>query len=134
MNTITKVLMVDDDSDDQLLFKDAIREIAPTICCDVANNGIEALDHLENISPPPSIIFLDLNMPLMDGFECLATLKTMAGFSEIPVIIFTTSNHEKDIKRSLSMGAYQFITKPTDYNLLKIKLKEILENILQCIS
>lgn len=131
MHAPTKILMVDDDSDDQLFFIDAINELAPSILCVIANNGLEAIDHLEKVSPPPALIFLDLNMPFMNGIECLAQLKSMTGFQTIPVIILSTSNHELDIERTLSMGAAHFLTKPADFEILKHKLKEILEGTLQ---
>ena len=122
-----KILLVDDDSDDQLFFLDAINELESTLKCDVANNGLEALDYLEKIPPPPSLIFLDLNMPLMNGYECLAQLKKINQYKEIPVIIFTTSNNPSDKERTIEMGATMFLTKPPDFNVLKNKLHHILQ-------
>ncbi len=127
MGIYKKILLVDDDVDDQLFFMDAIKELEPTLECGIANNGVEALDHLKKVSPPPSIIFLDLNMPLMNGFECLAQLKKINRYKEIPVIIFTTSNHPVDMERTIAMGAIMYFTKPTDF----IDLKEKLHGILQ---
>ncbi|MEP7266369.1 MAG: response regulator [Saprospiraceae bacterium] len=127
MWTDKKILLVDDDADDQLFFVDAIKELEPNLECDVASNGLEALVHLENVPPPPSIIFLDLNMPMMNGFECLTQLKKINEYKEIPVIIFTTSNHPIDMERTISMGAKMFLTKPPDFNVLKNKLREILQ-------
>ncbi len=121
-----KILLVDDDADDQLFFVDAVKEVEPAIDCGVANNGLEALEQLETIPPPPSLIFLDLNMPLMNGFECLAELKKTDAYKEIPVIIFTTSNQAKDVERTIAMGAKMYLTKPADFNSLKNKLHDIL--------
>ncbi len=59
MATHKKILLVDDDTDDQLFFVDAIKELIPTIECSIANNGLEALEHLEKVPQPPSLIFLD---------------------------------------------------------------------------
>ncbi len=127
MGTYKKILLVDDDTDDQLFFVDAINEIEPALDCAVANNGLEALSYLEKIPPPPSLIFLDLNMPFMNGFECLAQLKKINHYKEIPVIIFTTSNHLLDMERTISMGAKMFFTKPPDFTALKNKLHDILQ-------
>lgn len=127
MDSHKKILLVDDDTDDQLFFVDAIKELEPTLECNVANNGLEALDYLEKILLKPSLIFLDLNMPLMNGFECLAQLKKINRYKEIPVIIFTTSNHLLDMERTISMGAKMFLTKPPDYTILKKKLSDILK-------
>ena len=66
-------------------------------------------------------------MPLMNGFECLAQLKKDNGYKDIPVIIFTTSNNPADKARTISMGAHMFLTKPPDFNALKIKLQGILQ-------
>lgn len=122
-----KILLVDDDKDDQLFFMDAIRELELNFDCGIANNGLEALEHLEKVPPPPLVIFLDLNMPLMNGFECLAQLKITNDYKEIPVIIFTTSKHPVDVEKSMSMGANMFITKEVDFNIMKKKLHDILQ-------
>lgn len=122
-----KILLVDDDADDQLFFVDAIKELEPDLKCGIANNGLEAFDHLKKDPPPPSIIFLDLNMPFMNGFECLIKLKNSLEYKEIPVIIFTTSNHPQDVSRTMELGANMFFTKPPDFNTLKEKLQGILK-------
>jgi len=127
MGIYKKILLVDDDLDDQLFFMDAIKELEPTLECGIANNGVEALDHLKKVPPPPLIIFLDLNMPLMNGFECLAQLKKINRYKEIPVIIFTTSNHPVDMERTIAMGAKMFFIKPPDFTDLKEKLYGILQ-------
>ena len=127
MSIHKKILLVDDDTDDQLFFVDAVKEIEPTLECDIACNGLEALDHLDKVPPPPSLIFLDLNMPIMNGYECLAKLKETKQYNEIPVIIFTTSNQPVDVERTISMGAKLFITKPPDFEVLKNKLHDILK-------
>ena len=127
MSIHKKILLVDDDTDDQLFFVDAVKEIQPTLECDIASNGLEALDHLDKLPPPPSIIFLDLNMPIMNGFECLAKLKEIKQYKEIPVVIFTTSNQPVDVERTISMGAKLFLTKPPDFEVLKDKLHDILK-------
>ena len=127
MSIHKKILLVEDDTDDQLFFVDAVKEIQPTLECDIASNGLEALDHLDKVPPPPSIIFLDLNMPIMNGFECLAKLKAIKQYKEIPVVIFTTSNQPVDVERTISMGAKLFLTKPPDFEVLKDKLHDILK-------
>jgi len=124
-----KILLVDDDADDQLFFVDAIKAIEPTLECGIANNGVEALYYLERIPLLPSIIFLDLNMPVMNGFECLAQLKKIIKYREIPVIIFTTSNNSVDRQRTLSLGANLFLTKPSDFFALKNELQDVLQTL-----
>jgi len=121
------ILLVDDDDDDQLIFKDALYEIEKNIQCHIASNGQEALNHLNKLTFPPSLIFLDLNMPLMNGFECLERIKGHPHHKKIPVIIFTTSDSPQDQDRTRQMGAESFFTKTADFRTLKAKLQEILK-------
>lgn len=126
MKKSIRILLVDDDADDQLYFKDAINEISPHLECDVANNGREALQNIV-IPPPPDVIFLDLNMPVMNGYECLTELKKTSEYKHIPVIIFTTSKNERDIERTQKLGASLFFTKPSNFSTLCNKLNQILD-------
>jgi CheY-like chemotaxis protein len=121
-----RILLVDDDIDDQVYFMDAISEINPSIECKIANNGLEAMQELQ-ILPAFDFIFLDLNMPIMNGFECLSSLKAEEQFRKIPVVIFTTSKNSLDIERTKELGADLFFTKPTNFNTLCNKLKQIFE-------
>lgn len=120
------ILLVDDDADDQLLFIDALRELEVEIDCLMAKNGLEAIIHLETIVPVPTIVFIDLNMPLMNGFECLSRIKQDDRFRDIPVIVLTTSDNPADQKRTKELGAEMFLTKTSDFEVLKLKLNKIL--------
>ena len=120
-----RVLLVDDDEDDQLYFRDAINEVNPEMQFDIANNGKEALDQIE-IPPPPDLIFLDLNMPIMNGYEFLKLVKDSSKFKNIPVVIVTTSKSKQDIEMSQKLGASLFFTKPSNFSLLVNKLKDVL--------
>ncbi|MEP7168845.1 MAG: response regulator [Bacteroidota bacterium] len=122
-----KILLVDDDSDDQEFFMEALKELEPTLECSIANNGLEALEYLSTNPPPPSLIFLDLNMPNMNGFECLAELSKVKQYKDIPVIILTTSNDPENKERSLKMGARVFLTKVPGMAAIKFQLHEMLE-------
>ncbi|MEO6668317.1 MAG: response regulator [Ferruginibacter sp.] len=126
MTDSKRILLVDDDADDQLYFVDAIAEINPSIECKIVNNGLEALQELE-ILPAFDFIFLDLNMPIMNGFECLGSLKKVDQYKDIPVVIFTTSKNPYDIERTKELGADWFFTKPTNFSILCDKLKQIFE-------
>ena len=120
------ILLVDDDSDDQMIFIDAIKEIDHSIQCHVVGNGLEALLSLRTKSPSPDIIFLDLNMPKMNGYECLEEIKKEKHLKEIPVVIYTTSKLEAEKERTLQMGAKHFLIKPSDFSLLIKELSRIL--------
>ena len=120
------IFLIDDDEDDQLFFKEALRDIDPGINCLISNNGKDALKTLKQASVLPDLIFLDLNMPIMNGFECLRSLKNEIGLSIIPVVIFTTSNDPRDVQLTHQNGADVFLSKPNDFSLLKLKLDKIL--------
>jgi CheY-like chemotaxis protein len=113
MTYIKSCLLIDDDLDDQLVFSLALKELNHPIFCVVANSGFEALKKLEH-DPPflPNIIFLDLNLPGINGFDCLSRIKKNEKLSHIPVVIYTTSHSLEDINRTKNLGAIDFITKP----------------------
>ena len=108
------LLLVDDDEDDSFLFREILTEVDPAIKLVTAENGRVALSMLgaEN-AVLPDIIFLDLNMPKMDGKQCLEELKKDDLLKDIPVFIYTTSSQSKDIEYTLQLGAACFITKPS---------------------
>jgi CheY-like chemotaxis protein len=122
-----KILLIDDDHDDQLFFLDAIRDIDATITCEVANDGIEGIEKLKS-ETLPDLIFLDLNMPYMNGFDFLLLIRKEQRYDHIPVIIFTTSSHQRDIDTSRELGAKAFLTKPNNFNELAKKLAFLVKN------
>lgn len=116
-------LIVDDDIDDCEFFCEALNEIAPNIDCYVANNGEDALKKLRAQSKSiPDVIFLDLNMPCMDGKACLKELKKDNLLKEIPVVIYTTSSNKDDVDETKNLGAFHYITKPSDFQNLRKQL------------
>ena len=116
--------------DDKELFQDALNEIDPTVICYFANDGKEVLETLEDESKiSPQIIFLDINMPGMDGWECLSLLKSNPAYRDIPVIMYSTSSHRRDIDNALDNGALCFFTKPNEYSELKNILQIIAGNL-----
>ncbi len=121
-----KIFLIDYDEDDQVFFKDAIRSIDPTLLCDIAINGQVAIDNLKISNALPDIIFLDLNMPIMNGFDFLTQIKKEDRLNKIPVGIFSTSNIISDKELSKGLGAIFFLTKPNDFQELCKKLQQIL--------
>ena len=119
-------LLVDDDPDDSLLFKEVLHDVNSSVGFTSAENGKAALSLLRSRAIPlPHIIFLDLNMPLMNGKECLSELKQDAELMHIPVIIYTTSSQSRDIEETMMGGALCFITKPTSLKDLRNILSQI---------
>ena len=120
-------LLVDDDSDDSELFCEALHEVDHSIHCHFALDGQEALNLLQTVSP--DVIFLDINMPGMNGWDCLSILKNNEDCKNIPVIMYSTSSHKMEIEKALTMGALSFFSKPSDYKELKKMLQEVVDNI-----
>ncbi|MGZ3885749.1 MAG: response regulator [Bacteroidia bacterium] len=110
---LLKILLIDDDKDDQFFFFKAIKEIDPAIICEAADDGRKGLNRLES-GFTPDIIFLDLNMPQMNGFDFLRAVKQSGELKQIPVVIFSTSNNPQDIKKAEDLGAAAFLTKPNN--------------------
>ncbi|MEO8253737.1 MAG: response regulator [Flavobacterium sp.] len=121
-------LFIDDDSDDTELFQEALSEVDASAKFFNASNGIKGLSKLEEIEKP-KIIFLDVNMPEMGGFDFLATIKNQQQYKDIPVLIYTTSSSRQDIQTAGKLGALCFITKPTDFNQLKEILQKVIDHI-----
>ena len=113
----TTFFIVDDDADDQEIFLAAVKEVDETIKCITVDNCEEALNQLKNNKNPlPDFIFLDLNMPRINGRQCLIELRKVAHLKHIPVIIYSTSSLKKDIEETAELGADMFITKPSKFD------------------
>ena len=123
---MNKIYLIDDDEDDHFIFKEVLQSINPLFKCDTALNGKIALDTLRVSTTLPDIIFLDLNMPVMNGFDFLINFKKDDTFSKIPIGIFTTSNTLKDQKLSKDYGARFFLHKPSSFEILSKKLRQLL--------
>lgn len=120
---IRKFLLADDDTDDANLFCEAISQIKSAECYTV-ENGMELFKLLtkHNVNNP-DVIFLDINMPIMNGWECLKKLKDNTDYNSIPIIMYSTSSAKRDIDMAYSLGAQLFLTKPEDFG----ELSQILE-------
>ena len=118
-----QILLVDDDEDEHFLFERTLNEIDEHIDHYHAYGGQEMLEMLGRCDHGPDFIFLDLNMPKMDGKQCLWELKS---HFKIPVVIYTTSRHQKDIDDAKSIGAECFLVKPYSLSVLKSSLELIL--------
>lgn len=123
-------LIVDNDTDDRKFFRDAIEEIYPGSVCHVANHGNDCLTLLRKTKTVlPDLIFLDLNMPIMDGKECLAELKKDDGLKNIPVIIYTTSHSQKEREETHELGAAHYLVKPISFKGICEGIKGAIETV-----
>jgi CheY-like chemotaxis protein len=123
---MNRILLIDDDLDDQFFFKEIVQSINPTLNCDTTTNAKIALDELKVSASLPDIIFIDLNMPIMNGFDFLVEIKKEDKLTKIPVGIISTSNIMSEKELAKELGARFFITKPNDFNILRKKLQQIL--------
>ena len=125
-----RIAVIDDDMDDILLMNEIFSISEYTKSISFFQNPEGVIPFLDSLSDAelPTVILSDLNMPKLTGFELLKALKTAQRYKHIPVIIYTTSNSEKEKQKALSLGATDFITKPVgvkDYYKVIEKIKEI---------
>lgn len=119
-------LLVDDDTDDSDLIFEVLKEVDSNVQYTYAMEGPEALTMLEK-EYTPDIIFLDINMPGMNGWQCLTKLKANDRSKDIPVIMYSTSSYPHEIEKAFQLGALAFFTKPNHYSLLKKNIQIVLE-------
>jgi CheY-like chemotaxis protein len=112
-----KILLADDDEDDLLFFRHAVNDSGIGADLTAVSDGSKLIDYMLNLSeaPAPDIIFLDINMPGIDGKSCLREIRKQERFSDIPIVILTTSNHPKDIADTYRDGANKYFTKTLFY-------------------
>jgi len=119
--------IADDDTDDREIFIEALQGIDELCKCITAADGQEAISKLTNgMTNLPDFIFLDLNMPRMNGKECLAEIKKNSKLRKIPVIIYSTSTDKKDIQETMELGAAFFLQKPNRFDDLSRALANII--------
>ena len=124
------IFLIDDDADDRDVFREALYEIDPKIVCSTAIDGRKALSMLNHgVIDIPDVIFLDLNMPGMTGWEFLAVLKESPILNDIPVIIYSTSTYSEDILKAQKNGALCFYSKPSRFNELKTNLATVVDHL-----
>lgn len=106
--------IVDDDEDDREILMIALKEVCDNPDCTIAVNGKDALSKLQvDEHFVPDYIFLDLNMPVLNGKECLKEIKKTPRLDTIPVIIYTTSSYYKDVEELEKLGSSHFLVKPS---------------------
>ena len=111
------IFLADDDPDDFEMFSEVVLKADPTAEILWASDGIKLLEYLNKITP--DIIFLDINMPLMNGLECLVEIRKNSNYNHIPVIMVTTSANYRDIDFSFANGANYYFLKPNSFIALE---------------
>ena len=121
--------MIDDDQDDREIFQEAIAISYPGIEVVFARDGVDALEILDRNNTLPDVIFLDYNMPRMNGVQCLKELKGMDRTSSIPVIMYTTSGNRSHEEHILKLGADYYMRKTNSFHELCSELKRLLSTV-----
>ena len=127
MSEPLRCLLIDDDQDDQEIFLLAVTNTGLNVRCEMASDGQAGLQKIKESKKLPDFVFLDLNMPHMDGKHCLKEIRKLHGMESLPVIIYSTSSYIDDIRETRRLGATGFITKPSNVN----ELVQILSKIFQ---
>jgi CheY-like chemotaxis protein len=109
------ILYVDDDLEDIEIFHEAVKAVDPSVQCLTANSGKDALVFLNTCDRLPNHIVLDINMPGMDGKQCLQEIRRDKKFDGINIIIYSTNSFPNDIREIQSLGA-RFIKKANSFN------------------
>jgi DNA-binding response OmpR family regulator len=121
-------LLIDDDSDDREIFALALEDAGLSCNYITAKNGVDALT-MFNSDPAliPDFTFLDLNMPLLNGKRCLQEIKKISRLHSMPVIMYTTSSHNRDVEETRQLGASHYLVKPSSIHHLSDMLRRIFE-------
>ncbi len=118
------VFIADDDLDDLQFFESAVKEISENVKITIAKNGLELLEFVQLVTP--DMIFLDINMPCMNGLDCLAELRKLQQLREVPIIMYSTGSKEAHIDKAYSLGANRYVQKPANFSSIKDQLTEVL--------
>lgn len=123
-----RVFLTDDDEDDRLFFQESIESIDIETELVLFKNGNELMSYLHSEDAKlPHLIFLDLNMPIKNGLECLKEIKASDKLKDLLIAIYSTSSSEKDIETTFINGANIYINKPDNFNALKSSIEKVLK-------
>lgn len=130
------ILLADDDLDDCFFFEEALEEFPLSIRLSIVQNGEKLMQQLHNKSENlPDLLFLDLNMPLKNGFECLGEIKQNDKLKHLPVIIISTSFVNDVVNLLYKKGAQFYIRKPAEFSQLKQAIHQVIsKTVKQTIS
>jgi PleD family two-component response regulator len=120
------ILLVDDDEDEHEIFLAALKAIGNGFSFISARNCDDALDILNTIVP--DVIFIDVNMPRINGMTCLQEIKKISRIEKVPVYMYSTGMNARDGQKALHLGAVDYIIKPSSIS----GLNQLLLKILRC--
>jgi CheY-like chemotaxis protein len=121
------ILYIDDDLDDAYIMKEALQYLDKSIECITFDKCVEAIDYLLKVHTLPDYIFLDINMPQMNGKECLIRIKEEQRLKHIPIVMCSTAFQTKEMKSYFDLGVHDFIVKPNNLETFYTNLSSILQ-------
>ncbi|MBM1104575.1 response regulator [Aurantibacter crassamenti] len=128
MNTnFMHIVLADDDEDDRLLFSEAIEETKVESKLSLFHDGQQLMDYLHSTNSLPQLIFLDLNMPIKNGMQCLKEIRNCPKLKDLCVAIYSTSSSEFDIEETFINGANIYINKPNNFTELCNAIEKVLQ-------
>jgi len=128
MSTAKNIFLSDDDIDDRLFFKSAFEEVCCGHSLSLFENNTHLLEQLnQEDTSLPDIVFIDLNMPMINGLECLRLIREIPRLKNLPVIVYSTIRSEVFIEEVRTLGAAHFIKKPYDFYELVNLIKYVVE-------
>ena len=126
VNDALYIVLAEDDEDDRLFFKEALEEIKVKTVITFLNDGSQLMDYLNQPGIRlPQVVFLDLNMPVKSGMECLVEIRRNNRLKDLAIVIYSTAASDEDIEEAFVNGANIYIKKPNDFSLLKSTLAKV---------
>ncbi|MBE0468444.1 MAG: response regulator [Methyloprofundus sp.] len=124
MNNIRPILLAEDDHVDVMTVRRAFKQLNVLNELIVAKNGEEVIGYLDDPQKPlPCLIILDINMPKMNGLECLKILKQRSVYKNIPVFMLSSSREQQDVDSSFARGIAGYILKPIEFDEFLCSIK-----------
>lgn len=126
-NDALHIMLADDDEDDRMFFKEALQEMKVRTKVTLVNDGVQLMNYLNQPgNKMPNVVFLDLNMPLKNGMECLIEIRKNKRLRDLAIAIYSTSSSEEYIEEAFVKGANIYIQKPDDFGVLKVILEQVI--------
>jgi len=124
------ILFTDDDQDDQHIFKEALNDSKLNYVITCFSDGVQLIEYLNHVvlNTLADILFLDINMPKLNGFECIKIIRDNPDYSKLFIAIYSTSSAENDVEKAYNAGANVYIRKPNDFKRLTKVLVDLLHN------
>jgi CheY-like chemotaxis protein len=129
MKSTAHIILADDDPDDCFLFSALSQEVSKDLHVTCLHDCNSLLDHLAK-QPLPDMVFLDLNMPILSGWDCLKKIRDNVEWKKIPIVIYSTSSRQDTIDQCYVLGANRYIIKPNDSARLKEAISAAIKELL----